>query len=229
MTRAQHPGEEELPLAPELEEVLEAAWVADESSEEETAMRAEHFQRAVKAENVAELRSRGLLEDDPSGRISLTALGRKKAERIIRAHRLAERLVCDVLHSDLATAEDSACVFEHVVAPDIADAICTLLGHPTTCPHGRPIPPADCCHRNATEVSSVIVRLPRLKVGQRALIAYVEAESSPRMQKLLALGIAPGRTLEILQRWPVIIVRVDNTQIAIDQPVAESISVYAPA
>jgi TRAP transporter TAXI family solute receptor len=56
-----------------------------------------------------------------------------------------------------------------------------------------------------------------------------EAEASPRMQKLLALGLSPGRTLEVLQRWPVLIVRVDNTQVALDQPVAEAISVYAPA
>ena len=229
MTRAQHPGEEELPLPPQLEEVLEAAWVAAECGEEEAAQRADHFHRAVSAETIAELRSRGLLSEDISGGVLLTELGRRKAEPIIRAHRLAERLVCDVLHADVATAEDSACVFEHVVAPDIADAICTLLGHPITCPHGRPIPEGSCCRRNATEVSSLIVRLPRLKVGQTAKVAYLETEASARMQKLLALGISPGRTVEVLQRWPVIIVRVDNTQVAIDQPVAEAISVYAPA
>jgi len=229
MTRAQHPGEEALPLPPQLEEVLEAAWVATESGEQEAIERADHFRRAVSPETVAELRSRGLLEEDAAGALVLTERGRRKAEPIIRAHRLAERLVCDVLHSDVATAEDSACVFEHLLAPDITDAICTLLGHPSVCPHGRPIPAGECCHGNATEISSLIVRLPRLKVGQRAKIAYLEAEASPRMQKLLALGLSPGRTMEMLQRWPVIVVRVDNTQVALDQPVAEAISVYAPA
>lgn len=228
MPRAQHAGEEELPLSAQLEEVLEAAWVAAESGEQEAAQRAEHFRLAVSPENIAELRSRGLLEEDPQGALRLTELGRNKSERIIRAHRLAERLICDVLHSDLASAEDSACVFEHVVAPDIADAICTLLGHPSVCPHGRPIPEGECCRRNASEVSSLIFRLPRLKVGQRAQIAYLESAASRRMQKLLAMGISPGRTIEVLQRWPVIIVRVENTQVALDLPVAEAISVYSP-
>ncbi len=228
MTRAQHAGEEELPLSHQFEEVLEAAWVAAESGEQETALRAEHFRSAVSPENIAELRARGLLADDGPDAVVLTDLGRKRTEPIIRAHRLAERLVCDVLHADVASAEDSACVFEHVVAPDIADAICTLLGHPNVCPHGRPIPEGECCRRNASEVQSLIVRLPRLKVGQHAQIAYLESAASPRMQKLLAMGISPGRTLEVLQRWPVIIVRVENTQVALDHPVAEAISVYAP-
>jgi DtxR family Mn-dependent transcriptional regulator len=228
-TRAQHPGEEEHALPSVLEEVLEAAWVAVEAGDEAATSRVEHFRGAISPEAVASLRAQGLIEPDGGAGLVLTEAGRKRAEPIIRSHRLAERLICDVLHADLTVAEDSACVFEHLVAPDIADAICTLLGHPTVCPHGRPIPPGQCCARHTSEVSSLIVRLPRLHVGQRARIAYLEAEASPRMQKLLALGIAPGRTVELLQRWPVIIIRVENTQVALDLPSAGAISVYAPS
>lgn len=226
--RALHAGHDHDALPQPLEEVLEAAWVAEETGSEATAQRAEHFCSAVSADTVADLRSRGLLETNGGDVPRLTELGRKKAEPIIRRHRLAERLVCDVLHADITAAEDSACVFEHVVAPDIADAICTLLGHPALCPHGRPIPAGDCCRRKDSEVSSLIVRLSHLRPGQSARVAYLESAASPRIQKLLALGIAPGRTVELLQRWPVIIVRVDATQVALDLPVAGAISVYAP-
>ena len=82
--------------------------------------------------------------------------------------------------------------------------------------------------RDDSELSSVIVRLSRLQAGQKARIAYLEGEGSPRIQKLLSLGLTPGRTIELLQRWPVIVVRVDATQVALDFDVADSVSVYSP-
>lgn len=227
-SRAYHPDEEDDLLPARLEEVLEAAWVAEEMGDEET-LRSAHFRSAVSSQTVAELERRGLIETGPDNRHMLTERGRQKTEPIIRRHRLAERLICDVLHSDISSAEDSACVFEHLVAPDIADAICTLLGHPRLCPHGSPIPAGECCRANASEVSSLIVHLPHLKVGQKARIAYLEGHTSPRIQKLLSLGLLPGKTIELLQRWPVLIVRVDATQVALDLAVAEAISVYSPA
>jgi DtxR family Mn-dependent transcriptional regulator len=226
--RAHHPDEESGIMPPPLDEALEAAWVSEEIGNEETERRAGHFRSAVSPEHFAELERRGLLQRAPDGRVTLTEAGRRRTEAIIRRHRLAERLVCDVLHADVVSAEDSACVFEHLVAPGIAEAICTLLGHPRLCPHGRPIPPGECCRRNDSEVSSLIVRLSSLRAGQKARVAYLEGQTSPRIQKLLALGIAPGRTLELLQRWPVPVVRVEGTQVALDAAVADSISVYAP-
>jgi DtxR family Mn-dependent transcriptional regulator len=226
--RAHHADEEGEALPLSLDEALEAAWVAEEAGSEDAARRPEHFRGAVSPEGAAELERRGLVERTPGGALALTDLGRRRTESIIRRHRLAERLVCDVLHADIAAAEDSACVFEHLLAPDIADAICTLLGHPRLCPHGHPIPGGDCCRRDDSELSSVIVRLSRLKAGQKARIAYLEGEASPRIQKLLSLGLTPGRTIELLQRWPVIVVRVDATQVALDFDVADSVSVYSP-
>lgn len=226
--RARHFDEEAEILPATLDEALEAVWVAEETGSEDSARRPEHFRGPLSAERFSELERRGLVEHAAGGDLALTERGRQRTEPIIRRHRLAERLICDVLHADITAAEDSACVFEHLVAPDIADAICTLLGHPRLCPHGRPIPRGPCCQREASELSSVIVRLPRLKAGQKARIAYLEGESSPRIQKLLSLGLTPGRTIELLQRWPVLVVRVDATQVALDFEVADSISVYPP-
>jgi DtxR family Mn-dependent transcriptional regulator len=87
------------------------------------------------------------LIDDSGGSLTLTDTGHARARQIVRLHRLAERLLEDVLDLNRSTAEEGACKFEHCLNTDVADSICTLLGHPTTCPHGKPIPPGDCCRR----------------------------------------------------------------------------------
>ena len=76
-------------------------------------------------------------------------------------HRLAERLFRDVLGiHDEDEIESSACKFEHILSPDVTERICTLLGHPTACPHGSPIPKGDCCdsHRvlEPREIANVL-------------------------------------------------------------------------
>ena len=56
--------------------------------------------------------------------------------------------------------EESACKFEHILSPDVTERICTLLGHPTACPHGSPIPKGDCCDSRRVleprEIASVL-------------------------------------------------------------------------
>jgi DtxR family Mn-dependent transcriptional regulator len=69
-----------------------------------------------------------------------------RARIVIRRHRLAERLFIDVLSiRDEHEVEESACKFEHILSPEVTDSMCALLGHPTECPHGSPIPPGECC------------------------------------------------------------------------------------
>jgi putative ABC transport system ATP-binding protein len=72
--------------------------------------------------------------------------GEARARDVIRRHRLAERLFMDVLSiRDEAEIESSACKFEHILSPEVTDRMCTLLGHPDSCPHGSPIPQGRCC------------------------------------------------------------------------------------
>ncbi len=78
--------------------------------------------------------------------IRLTERGRQRAADIIRRHRLAERLFTQCLGmQNEAEIERQACKFEHILSPEVTDKICTVLGHPETCPHGAPIPPGACC------------------------------------------------------------------------------------
>ncbi len=78
--------------------------------------------------------------------IIFTEKGRKRAEDVIRRHRLAERLFTQTFHvHDEKEVAEQACKFEHILSPEATDSICTFLGHPRTCPHGSPIPAGDCC------------------------------------------------------------------------------------
>jgi len=78
--------------------------------------------------------------------ILFTEKGRKRAEDIIRRHRLAERLFVHTFHvQDEHEVAEQACKFEHILSPEATDRICSFLGHPRTCPHGSPIPAGECC------------------------------------------------------------------------------------
>ena len=77
--------------------------------------------------------------------------GKSRARDVVRRHRLAERLFKDTFRIDDHEAHSQACKFEHIISPELDERICSFLGHPTTCPHGNPIPPGECCnHKKGT-------------------------------------------------------------------------------
>jgi putative ABC transport system ATP-binding protein len=77
--------------------------------------------------------------------VQLTDRGKSRARDVVRRHRLAERLFKDTFRIDEHEAHSQACKFEHIISPELDQRICSFLGHPTTCPHGNPIPPGECC------------------------------------------------------------------------------------
>ena len=83
------------------------------------------------------------LKDDRE--VLLTDRGMNRARDVVRRHRLAERLFKDTFRIDDQEARNQACKFEHIISPELDQRICSFLGHPTTCPHGNPIPPGECC------------------------------------------------------------------------------------
>jgi len=85
------------------------------------------------------------LVDLSNGDVHLTTAGAQRARDVVRRHRLAERLFKDTFSIDESEAHTQACKFEHIISPELDQRICTFLGHPKTCPHGNPIPPAPCC------------------------------------------------------------------------------------
>lgn len=172
-----------------------------------------------------ELQSMGYIEQSET-ELKFTPAGYEKARQLVRSHRLAERLLTDVLNMKLDHAETSACEFEHIIVPEIVDGICTLLGHPKICPHGLPIPEGNCCGEAKRSIESATKNLNQLQVGQQARIAYINTRSNSRMHQLTQLGIRPGAVIWIHQKYPALVIRTDHTQIALDEGIANDILVW---
>ena len=90
------------------------------------------------SEMIKRLEAEGLVT--VSDGIALTEKGRSLGERTVRRHRLAERFLTDVLNLSWAEAHHEAGKWEHVMSDSVERALNDLLGSPTTCPHGNPIP-----------------------------------------------------------------------------------------
>ena len=155
----------------------------------------------------------------------LTELGEKKAESLVRRHRLTERLLSDLLQVSEEEMESQACKFEHVLSPEVEDSLCTFLGHPTYCPHGRKIPRGECCKGFKTEVRQVVVPLDRVEVGTTSKIMFTTPAYHERYERLTLLGVEPGAEIKLYQKIPSFVVKVDQTEVALDRDVAREIFV----
>ncbi len=157
--------------------------------------------------------------------LELTSHGQAEAESAIRRHRLAERLLNDVLETKHNILEENACKFEHLIHEGIEENICILLGHPKVCPHGRPIPPGECCLKGKELGEPIVSALADLDPGQHGRIAYLLSNQSREVQKLVSIGILPGTPIQLIQRYPSYVFRVGNTQYAVDRNIANAIYV----
>jgi DtxR family transcriptional regulator, Mn-dependent transcriptional regulator len=158
-------------------------------------------------------------------RLVLTAEGQPEAAQAIRRHRLAERLLADVLTTEQDQMEDHACRLEHALVEGLDDSICTLLGHPPFCPHGKPIPQGACCRQMLAMVPRLIAPLRELQADQSGQIAYIQMNDPKRLQKLMAMGVLPGASIRLLRRFPSFVFEAGYSQFAVDEEIASDIFV----
>jgi len=92
------------------------------------------------SEGVARLEDQGLLRLCEDRTVALTPEGRDRAEHVMRKHRLAERLLVDVLGLEHQYVHEEACRWEHVISDRVEERLRQFLGNPTTSPYGNPIP-----------------------------------------------------------------------------------------
>ncbi len=160
-----------------------------------------------------------------NGEVFLKKKGKEEGERIIRRHRLAERLLVDVLDMKKGLVHEIGCKFEHLLLEEVEENVCTLLGHPKACPHGKPIPPGKCCEKSAKQVARAVCLLKDLEVKDRGRIAYLATNDLGRLNKLMAMGALPGISITMIQRFPSYVFKIGQSQFAIDQEMAEGIYV----
>jgi len=159
------------------------------------------------------------------GKINLTEKGKIEGQKIVRRHRLAERLFADILDIKKKLVHPISCQFEHLLHEGIEENICVLLGHPKTCPHGKPIPQGECCQKSKESMSKVISSLVNLQVNQKAKVAYVHTRDRKKLEKIMAMGVLPGMTITLIQKFPSYVFQIGQSQFAIDKDLAEFIFV----
>jgi DtxR family Mn-dependent transcriptional regulator len=209
----------------QVEELLEQLWVLREQREGDA--RASEPVLDVDPELViAEAERRGWVVRRQE-RLALTPTGERRAAGVIRRHRLAERLLGDVIHVDSEAMEAGACELEHshILSDEATDRVCAFLGHPPTCPHDRPIPRGRCCEKFSQEAQPLVTPLSAAAVGGSYRIVFIASRSHRRMDRLCALGVAPGARLRLHQKLPAFVVRVGETDIALDPEVTDDVFV----
>lgn len=162
---------------------------------------------------------------DDRNTITLTKNGEVYGRRIIRAHRLAERLMYDAMGMGM-DFEGAACEFEHTITDQLVNSICIMLGHPEECPHGLPIPQGACCKNSVKTIESAVNRLTDMKIGQSARIAYMNCGEDQELHRLSGLQIRPGSIVKLHQTYPAFVIECEGSNIAIDDEIAQNICVW---
>ncbi|SEA54464.1 DtxR family transcriptional regulator, Mn-dependent transcriptional regulator [Desulfuromusa kysingii] len=213
-------------LSQNAEEILESLWVMTvEGDNVGCLLTSLNLNRDT--EELVELIQRSYVEIK-GDRVYLRREGRPDAQMTVRRHRLAERLTMDILGISGDEGNEQACEFEHLLRQGVDTKLCTLLNHPTTCPHGNPIPPGECCIKARQQGEPGIVALTELKSGESGEIAYLSASDDKKMQKLMSMGVLPGSQLLLVQKFPSYIFKVGQSQFAVDDTLAREIHVRRP-
>ncbi len=207
-------------LSERAEEVLEALWIQNEEEGKKP------LDLGIVRDDPAqkELTSLGYIKVE-AGHIILLEKGWKEAQQSIRRHRLAERLMADVLDVKQKLLNEVSCKFEHLLHKGVEENVCILLGHPKICPHGKPIPSGNCCKAFEKKASPLVISLSEMNAGQKGKVSYLNTKEREKLDKLLSIGVLPGMQINLLQKFPSYVFQVGQTQFAVDKEMAEAIYV----
>jgi DtxR family transcriptional regulator, Mn-dependent transcriptional regulator len=189
--------------SPVTEEYLEAIYNMTMEGEAVIGARlAEKFRvsRATVTETIRRLATDGYVEQRPDKSVQLTGQGRLLTEQVLRRHRLAERLLFDLVGLDWISAHEQAHTLEHGMSDELASQISERLGNPLTCPHGNPIP------GNAASAADFLRQQHAFRLSEASrentvrvvLISEVVEDESEVLRSLSGKGLRPGSILKIL-------------------------------
>ncbi len=203
------------------EEILEALWIQmEEQGKKPLDLGPSRDEPAVE-----ELIKLGYIRKE-QGHIRLLEKGKAHALACVRRHRLAERLLTDVFDVKKRIIDEVSCKFEHLLHEGLEDRVCSILGHPKACPHGKPIPSGRCClgekEKRAVKFIAVLTELDAKEKGR---IAYLQTKDNSQMQKLMSIGVLPGMDVSLLQKFPSYVISLGQSQFAIDKELASTIYV----
>ncbi len=185
--------------SPATEEYLQAVYtLADEGGQVIGARLAEFLRisPAAVSEMVHRLERDGLLQLDGRKEVRLTERGLTAASRVVRRHRLAERMLVDLLGYEWWKTHEEAERIEHAMSQEMEERLVRVLGDPQTCPHGNPMP---------GKTPRPTRPLERLAIGEHATVERIpdQFEHEPGFLEYLdTQGVRPGVTLEMIEQRP---------------------------
>lgn len=169
----------------------------------------------------------GLVTISPSKEISLSGDGQAAAESIKRRHLLTERLLVDILGLEWADAHEEAHLIEHTITPRVEARIMAVLGNPTTCPHGNPMPGIDPATRPKTRPLAAAAA----GAGEEWVVDGIN-ESAEEDRDLMTFyqkhGLVPGarlRVTEVAAYNSTISVDIGGSSVTLGMPAAENLRV----
>lgn len=210
---------------PRIEEYLESIYkLQQEQHPVSTSRLAEHLKLSPPSvsEMVKKLASKELVSHTEKG-VCLTDEGKSIAKKVIRRHRLSERLLTDILGFKWDEVHDEACRLEHAISPEMEERIEKSLGNPKTCPHGHPIPDKD-----GMFLKEKVKPLSELKTNDKGIIVSVFEEDPKMLQYIASLGLIPDVCIRVEEVAPFggpMIVCVSGSRYALGREVASKIKV----
>jgi len=207
-----------------IDELLELIWTLREKGVSDLDQLLESTQD-VEANYILRLMIKNNLFQTEGNRIILKERGEEKAREIIRRHRLTERLLHEIFEMSEEGVEEEACKLEHILSPEVTESVCTFLGHPPTCIHGKPIPRGECCAKFKKEMKPLVIPLEELGLGEEGRIVFIAPKSHQRLDRLSTLGIVPGSILRMHQKNPSYVLEIGETALALDRDIVKNIYV----
>ena len=178
------------------------------------------------SQTIGRMERDGLVVVSGDRHLELTEAGRKRATEVMRKHRLAERLLADVIGLDWAYVHDEACRWEHVMSERVEQRIYELLNHPTESPYGNPIPGLAALGGPASALpDAAVINLldamhgygPASRVTVSRLAEPIQVEPELLVQ-LDEGGIRPGASVSLERVGEYISVRVPGIEGALELP-----------
>jgi len=179
--------------------------------------------RASAGEMLKRLEREGLIERGEHKEALLTASGRKRAERVVRKHRIIERLLTDFMGYTAAEAHVHADALGDTFTEDMVERIDERLGHPDRCPHGWPVDP-----EFEQEENQQLSALAELEPGSRATIVRLAEHDGDLLHWFYDEGLVPGREIEVREAQPAagqMTVRLNGAERAIGEKAAAGLFV----
>jgi len=144
---------------------------------------------------IEHLEKHGLVRHQPYRGVKLTAKGEKLALNMLRRHRLAERLLTDILNAGWSDVHESACRLEHALTKEVTTLLEKRLGGPKFCPHGNPIPTE---HGQVEEEECF--PLTEIGLNDTYVVAKITDEKWKKLSALATKGIKPDVLIHVIER-----------------------------